>query len=210
MSGIGKVGLVAALVIGAFTVSVAVDEPASVDGACSIGTTTLRSGSSGPAVNCLERTLEALGFQSTYIDTYFRSTTVASVIAYQQANGLFADGIVGPQTGGSLGIWGGSTTSTTEPTTTPSSETIKQIIRDAWPDELEDRAIEIAYRESRFVPTASNFCCHGLFQMYWDVHKVWLDDIGITSVDQLYDPTTNARAAYALYQRAGGWDPWNI
>jgi len=95
----------------------------------------------------------------------------------------------------------------TEP---PGPDDIKQIIRDVWPDDLEDRALEIAYRESRFVPTAKNFCCYGLFQIYWEVHDVWLDDIGITSASQLYDPETNARAAYALYQRAGGWGPWQL
>ena len=58
------------------------------------------------------------------------------------------------------------------------------------------------------MPTAKNFCCYGLFQIYWNVHKSWLADIGITSDQQLYDPATNARAAYALYQRAGGWGPW--
>jgi len=85
---------------------------------------------------------------------------------------------------------------------------IERIIRDVWPDDLEEHALEIAWRESNYVPTAKNYCCYGLFQMYWDVHKSWLGDMGITSADQLYDPTTNARAAYALYQRAGGWGPW--
>ena len=109
-------------------------------------------------------------------------------------------------------------TNTATPTSTPVGTTpsstnstpdeVKQIIRDAWPDELEERAIEIAYRESRFVPTAKNFCCYGLFQMYWTVHRSWLNDIGITNDRQLYDPATNARAAYELYQRAGGWGPW--
>lgn len=110
------------------------------------------------------------------------------------------------------------TVTTSTPTTTPQVPTteppgpddIKQIVRDVWPDELEERALEIAYRESRFVPTAKNFCCYGLFQIYWEVHDVWLDDIGITSASQLYDPETNARAAYALYQRAGGWGPWKL
>lgn len=94
------------------------------------------------------------------------------------------------------------------PNSTP--DEVEQIIRDVWPDELEERALEIAYRESRFVPTAKNFCCYGLFQIYWTVHRSWLDDIGITDDQQLYDPATNARAAYTLYQRAGGWGPWSL
>ncbi len=106
-----------------------------------------------------------------------------------------------------------TTPASTPAGTTPSSsnstpDEVKQIIRDVWPDELEERAIEIAYRESRFVPTAKNYCCYGLFQIYWTVHRSWLDEIGITDDLQLFDPATNARAAYALYQRAGGWGPW--
>ncbi|BAN00566.1 LysM peptidoglycan-binding domain-containing protein [Ilumatobacter coccineus] len=106
-----------------------------------------------------------------------------------------------------------STSTTTTTTVAPSPagpEDIKQIIRDVWPDELEERALEIAYRESRYVPTAKNFCCYGLFQIYWSVHQGWLADIGVTDDQQLYDPETNARAAYALYQRAGGWGPWAL
>ncbi len=100
---------------------------------------------------------------------------------------------------------------TVAPTTAPTgSRSVEQIIRDVWPDELEARALEIAYRESRHVPTAKNFCCYGLFQIYWSVHKSWLAELGITSDQQLYDPETNARAAYALYQRAGGWGPWSL
>ncbi len=100
------------------------------------------------------------------------------------------------------------TTAAPAPPTPTAPEDIEKIIRDVWPDELEEHALEIAWRESNYVPTAKNYCCYGLFQMYWDVHKSWLSGIGITSATQLYDPTTNARAAYALYERAGGWGPW--
>jgi LysM repeat protein len=93
---------------------------------------------------------------------------------------------------------------------TSGTEGVKQIIRDVWPDDLEARALEIAERESRFVPTAKNYCCYGLFQIYFDVHKGWLAGIGVTSAEQLFDPATNARAAYTLYQRSGGWGPWAL
>ncbi len=115
-----------------------------------------------------------------------------------------------------------STGSTTPATTTPAATPapaptpvstagpaeVEAIIRSVWPDELEDRALEIARRESNLVPTAKNSCCYGLFQVYWSVHRSWLSGLGITSADQLYDPATNARAALTLYQRAGGWGPW--
>jgi hypothetical protein len=100
---------------------------------------------------------------------------------------------------------------TTQPrsTTPPTSSEVQQIIRDVFPDELEERALEIAWRESGYIPTAYNgWCCHGLFQIYWSVHVSWLDEYGIYSSADLLDARKNATAAYALYQRAGGWGPW--
>ena len=86
----------------------------------------------------------------------------------------------------------------------------KQIIRDVWPDDLEERALEIAYRESNWRADADNgWCCVGLFQIYWSVHQGWLDDYGISTREHLKDARKNAEAAYALYQRAGGWSPWS-
>jgi hypothetical protein len=85
---------------------------------------------------------------------------------------------------------------------------VEAIIRQVWPDDLEDKAIEIAIRESKLKPTARNWCCSGLFQIYYGVHSKWLKDIGVTSADQLLDPNVNTAAAYALYQRAGSWKPW--
>jgi hypothetical protein len=58
------------------------------------------------------------------------------------------------------------------------------------------------------VVTAQNSCCYGIFQMHWTAHQSWLSGLGITTPQQLFDPTVNARAAYTLYQRAGGWGPW--
>ncbi len=91
---------------------------------------------------------------------------------------------------------------------TPSAAVVQQIIRDIWPDDLEDRAIEIADRESNFVATAQNSCCYGIFQMHFSAHRSWLDDLGVTRAEQLFDVETNVLAAYVLYQRSGGWGPW--
>ncbi|MEO6125345.1 MAG: LysM peptidoglycan-binding domain-containing protein [Ilumatobacteraceae bacterium] len=106
-----------------------------------------------------------------------------------------------------------ATTSSPSTTAAPPSNTytkaeVAQIIRDVWPDELEDEAIRIATRESNLIPTVRNYCCFGLFQLYWNVHKGWMASAGITSSDQLFDPHVNAYAAYAMYLRAGGWGPW--
>ena len=82
-----------------------------------------------------------------------------------------------------------------------------QIIRDVWPDDLEDEAIRIATRESNLIPTVRNSCCYGLFQIYYTAHRTWLAGMGITSAAQLYDPRVNASAALALYN-ISGWSPW--
>ena len=92
----------------------------------------------------------------------------------------------------------------------PSQSEAEAIIREIWPDDLEEEALRIAWRESRYIATAENYCCLGLFQIYWNVHRGWLAGIGVTDRDQLFDARTNARAAYALYQRAGGWGPWQL
>ena len=107
-------------------------------------------------------------------------------------------------------------TTTPPPTTTvakppaPSRAEAEAIIREIWPDDLEDEAVRIAWRESNHIATVENWCCLGLFQIYWNVHRGWLAGIGVTDRNQLFDARTNARAAYALYQRAGGWAPWQL
>jgi hypothetical protein len=117
------------------------------------------------------------------------------------------------------------TASTTKPTTPPTTAApsttapppqniysraqVEQIIRNVWPDELEDEAVRIATRESNLIPTVRNSCCYGLFQIYFAANKSSLNSWGIASAAQLYDPQTNAYAAYAMYLRAGGWGPWS-
>lgn len=100
------------------------------------------------------------------------------------------------------------TTTAAPPKNAYTKEQVAQIIRDVWPDELEDEAIRIATRESNLIPTVRNWCCYGLFQIYFNANKASLASWGITSASQLYDPKVNAYAAYAMYLRAGGWGPW--
>jgi LysM repeat protein len=96
------------------------------------------------------------------------------------------------------------------PTTKPPAKSPQQIIRDVWPDNLEAKALAVAYRESTWQPAAFNgTCCYGLFQIHFTAHRVWLKSaFGITTAQQLFDPTLNSKVAYALYQSAGGWGPW--
>jgi hypothetical protein len=99
---------------------------------------------------------------------------------------------------------------TTDPPTTspPPTGSVPDIIRSVFPEHLEEHALEIARRESNFVPTARNYCCYGLFQIYYEVHAGWLSSVGVNSAEDLFDPYLNSRAAYVLYQRSGGWGPW--
>lgn len=102
-----------------------------------------------------------------------------------------------------------ATTQPAPPANTYSRAQVAQIIRDVWPDNLEDQAIAIATRESNLIPTAHNSCCYGLFQIYFNANKSWLVGIGITSPAQLYDPQVNASAALTLYNKSG-WAPWAL
>jgi Putative peptidoglycan binding domain/Copper resistance protein D len=71
---------------------------------CTISAT-LRLGSSGEAVACLQRALVAKGFLQGTPSGTFDAVTETGVRAAQTAAGLAVDGVVGPQTGTSLGIW---------------------------------------------------------------------------------------------------------
>ena len=62
----------------------------------------LRTGSRGDAVRKLQELLNALGYDCGNVDGIFGSKTKAAVLAFQKANGLGADGIVGPLTWGKL------------------------------------------------------------------------------------------------------------
>lgn len=64
----------------------------------------------------------------------------------------------------------------------------------------------VIWTESRCVPTADNGACVGLTQIYYEVHKVWLSEMGIDR-QGLKDPVNNLRFAVAL-QASSGWSPW--
>jgi len=174
----------------------------------------IRPGDSGAQVARLQRQLAADGYTVT-VDGQYGPQTQRAVRHWQKANGLVADAIVGPKTRATLDMSppalrrpappagpspaGGATTS------------VDQIIRDVWPDESEDRAVAIATRESRLVPTARNACCYGLFQINWPAHRSWLARYGVTSPAQLLDARTNTVVALALFTAEGGWSPaWDL
>ena len=73
---------------------------------CKVGRT-VRWGTTGRAAKCLERKLVALGYALDGPNRRFDSTSVDAVRSYQQSKGLDADGVAGPFTLFSLGIWSG-------------------------------------------------------------------------------------------------------
>ena len=67
-----------------------------------VGRPTVSYGSRGDAVRKLQELLNALGYDCGSVDGIFGSKTYAAVLAFQKANGLAADGIVGSLTWGKL------------------------------------------------------------------------------------------------------------
>ncbi len=62
------------------------------------GYTTLKMGMRGSDVSTLQTKLKGLGYFNNNVTGYFGSITKNSVIRFQKANGLYADGIVGKNT----------------------------------------------------------------------------------------------------------------
>jgi Copper resistance protein D/Putative peptidoglycan binding domain len=67
----------------------------------------LQTGATGDAVSCLQQALAVVGLYTGAPTGTFDEATDTAVRAFQTANALLADGIVGPVTGQKLGIWAG-------------------------------------------------------------------------------------------------------
>ena len=101
---------------------------------------------------------------------------------------------------------------------------IKQLaINAGFSPEAASTVVGIAGGESGFDPTNSTVRSGlhaktgedsvGLMQINWGYHKDkgWLQDLGITSREQLFDPATNLKAAKYLYDgRGGGFQDWTV
>ena len=61
----------------------------------------------GPQVECVEAALVAKGHTLAGPNLYYDYSTFLAVQAFQQANGLVADGVAGPATLYALGVWAG-------------------------------------------------------------------------------------------------------
>jgi hypothetical protein len=64
----------------------------------------------------------------------------------------------------------------------------------------------VLYRESRCVPDAWNGADAGLTQIN-RIHRQWIQDMGMTHPDSMFDPLLNLRFARMLWE-SSGWRPW--
>lgn len=77
-------------------------------GASSSSSTVLRNGSRGDLVKEVQQRLKNWGYYNSSVDGVFGAGTEAAVRAFQQANGLTVDGVVGSATLRALGISAGT------------------------------------------------------------------------------------------------------
>ena len=80
-------------------------EPERADGGCTIGALSIRLTSQGDGVECLQAALADEGYYDGAIDGDFDDATLNAVMAYQEAEGLFVDGVVGRESAIQLEIW---------------------------------------------------------------------------------------------------------
>jgi len=95
-------------------------------------------------------------------------------------------------------------------------------IQQGFSPEQASTVVGIAGGESGFDPTNSTRRSGlydktgedsvGLMQINWGYHKGsgWLQDLGITSREQLFDPATNLKAAKYLYDGRGDFGDWTV
>jgi peptidoglycan hydrolase-like protein with peptidoglycan-binding domain len=80
-------------------------EPERADGGCTIGALSVRLGSTGDGVACLQGALAELGYYDGVVDGDFDDATLNAVMSYQTDEGLFVDGVVGRESAIELNIW---------------------------------------------------------------------------------------------------------
>ena len=74
---------------------------------CMLDATSVEAGASGANVECVQKALTAAGFYNGPIDGTFSPALTAAATEFQQATGLYVDGVVGRRTAALLGIWPG-------------------------------------------------------------------------------------------------------
>jgi peptidoglycan hydrolase-like protein with peptidoglycan-binding domain len=74
---------------------------------CQLDVVSVQIGDTGPAADCVQRALAVAGYYTGVIDGNFSAEVQAAATAFQTANDLYVDGVVGRRTAEQLGIWPG-------------------------------------------------------------------------------------------------------
>jgi len=112
-----------------------------------------------------------------------------------------------------------STTTTTTTSSTTTTTTTTTVVRTGkcaqwhelalsvgWPEEELPTLDKVMWRESRCTPDVYSNGNHGLTQIN-NIHRAWVEELGWTFPDDLYDPAKNLRFAYLLWAD-DGWKHW--
>jgi hypothetical protein len=84
---------------------------------------------------------------------------------------------------------------------------VEQLIRQMWPADSVDKALDVAWKESNYQARVYNgSCCYGVFQIHYGSHKGRLAARGL-GLEGLYDPKVNIEIALEIF-REQGWSPW--
>jgi peptidoglycan hydrolase-like protein with peptidoglycan-binding domain len=166
----------------------------------------------------VQQLLKSFGY-TVVVDGIYGPQTTKAVVHFQKANRLLPDGVAGPLTVARLEA--AASTAGLAPAVRvdpPDPQpvvvmTTEEIIRDVWAGESQfdiEKAVRTAKRESgpNLKVDAANFCCYGIFQIYFRAHRAWLVNYGVFQPSDLFDPRVNATVALALFHTSG-WIPWN-
>ena len=109
-----------------------------------------------------------------------------------------------------------TSTSTTTSTTTTTTTTVVRTGKCAqwhelalsvgWPEDELPTLDKVMWRESRCTPDAYSNGNHGLTQIN-NIHRAWIEELGWTFPDDLYNPAKNLRFSYLLWAD-DGWKHW--
>jgi hypothetical protein len=98
-------------------------------------------------------------------------------------------------------------TTTAKPNRQYSTEEVKSLIRQMWPADSVDKALDVAWKESNYLARADNgWCCLGVFQINYSSHQRRLVARGLGR-DSLFDAKVNIEIALEIF-REQGWSPW--
>jgi hypothetical protein len=98
-------------------------------------------------------------------------------------------------------------TTTAKPNRQYSTEEVKSLIRQMWPADSVDKALDVAWKESNYLARADNgWCCLGVFQINYSSHQRRLAARGLGR-DGLFDAKVNIEIALEIF-REQGWSPW--